>query len=109
MSIQRYKVLYDSATAGNSEWFALDTRYQEADITRYLNVNVTSGDTVTVQGILEDAKGIDKSFLDALSSGQIVEIVAVTGNGQVNFTAPYSHIRIVKSGTNGRAFVEGFI
>ena len=108
MNIKRFKELYNSSTAATSDWYQLDTRYDE-NMVRSLVVSVTSGDTVTIEGIVKDVKGGDKSFLDVLVDGEIATIKAYTESGRDVLEGPWTYIRVVKEGSNGRAIVQGFV
>ncbi len=77
MGIKRNKTLYDSIAAGTGDWIALDVRYEEAP-TRPIRVVCASGDTITLQGIVRDVKGIDKSFLDTLQDADISDLAVYT-------------------------------
>lgn len=107
-SIKRSKVLYDSAAADTSDWFALDVRYDESP-SRAIQVYVTTGDTITIQGITKDVKGIDKSFLDTLTTADISDIKAYTASEPDVLEGPWTYIRVVKTGTTGQGKVQGFI
>ena len=108
-SIKRHKVILESTGAvATGEWFELDVRYEEAG-TRILQVQVTTGDTITIQGITQDVKGIDKSFLDDLVTADITSISAITTTDDYLLEGPWRYIRAVKTGTTGPAKVQGFI
>lgn len=108
MGIKRNKTLYDAIAAGTGDWIALDVRYEEAP-TRPIRVVCASGDTITLQGIVRDVKGIDKSFLDALTDDDISDLAEYTENASDILEGNWTYIRAVKSGTNGRGLIEGFV
>jgi hypothetical protein len=108
MSILRYKVLLDQTAAGNGEWIDLDVRYSNGE-TRAIMCELTSSDTVIIQAIVKDVRGIDKSFLDTLDTDDIVVLKTFSADGEYVFDAPYTYIRAVKTGTTGNAKVSGFI
>lgn len=109
MSIRRNKVLYDDSAAGNGDWIALDTRYEQNPVGRSIKVTMTAGDTITLQGITKDEKGIDKSFLDALIAEDITDLKIYTQTENDVLDGSWTYIRIVKAGTSGDAYVEGFV
>lgn len=108
MSIKRYKVLYNSATAGTGDWVALDTRYEQLS-ERPLKVTLVDGDTVTLQAIVKDVKGPDKSFLTTLTDSEIASLKTYTETEQDILEGAWTYIRIVKTGTSGVALVEGTV
>lgn len=109
MGIKRYKVLFDASTASTGEWFSLDSRYDQST-ERVVQVDLTVGDTVYLEGTTKDVKGIDKSFLDDLEASDISIIGTYTADntGDV-LVGPWSYIRVRKTGTTGAAKVSGFI
>lgn len=108
--IKRHKVLYDSSAAGTGDWFRLDNRYDESP-ERILQVYMTAGDTITLQGATKDLKGVDSSTVTAsLETEDITDIVEyISSNAGDVLTGPWTYIRIVKTGTTGAAKVQGFI
>lgn len=107
-AIKRTKILYNSSAAGNGSWVSLDNRYDQSP-TRSLIISLVSGDTITLQAITQDVKGNDKSFLDSLSSADIVSLKTYTASESDVLEGPWTYIRVVKTGTNGVAKVQGFI
>lgn len=110
VAIKRHCVLYDSASAGTGEWFRLDNRY-DLDTNRIIQVDLTTDDTVTLQGTTVDVRGGDPATVVAgLTAKDISTIKEYTAdaNGDV-LTGPWTYIRVVKTGTNGNAKVQGFI
>lgn len=107
--ILRYKVLYDSAEAGNGEWFRLDNRYDERE--RVVNVDLTTGDTVTIQGIVKDVRGAKPSdFFSSLEADDIATLDVLTEDTENPvLRGPWTYIRVVKEGTNGNLKVSGYI
>lgn len=110
MGIRRWKTLFDSNvnTSGTGAWIALDVRYEEHALRSIMGAVIT-GDTVTVQGITKDIKGIDKSFLTTLETQDITNLNAYTADFNDVLIGPWTYVRVVKTGTAGRAKVEGFI
>jgi hypothetical protein len=108
MASKRHHILYQSAAAGNGDWVQLDTRYED-DTTRVIQVELTASDTVIIQGITKDVKGIDKSFLDDLTAADITNITTISADGFYNLTGAWSFIRAQKTGTAAVATVQGMI
>lgn len=108
MSIKRYKVIFDGTAAETGEWFALDVRYDESP-SRAIQVQVTSGDTIKIQAITKDVKGIDKSFLDELDADDIADLKTYSASEADTLDGPWTYIRAIKTGTTGPAKVSGFI
>lgn len=108
-SIRRNKELYDAVAAGTGEWIALDTRYEDSPTSRPIRVVLTAGDTLTLQGIVRDVKGIDKSFLDSLTADDISTLKVYTATENDLLDGNWTYIRAVKTGTAGRGLMEGFI
>lgn len=109
MSIRRNIKLYDSASAGTGSWIALDTRYDEDPTSRPLRIVVASGDTLTLQGIVKDVKGIDKSFLDSLLTEEISTLAEYTESQVDVLDGNWTYLRVIKAGTAGKGIIEGFI
>ncbi len=110
MSIKRFKTLYDTqAAAGTGDWVPLDVRYDDGSEVRTLIISVTSGDTVELQGIVKDVKGMDKSFLDTLQTSDITTLATYTESDNDVLEGPWTYIRVVKSGTSGPCKVSGFV
>lgn len=107
-SIKRWKTLYDAVAAGNGDWIALDSRYDESP-SRVIQVELTSTDTIIIQGITKDVKGIDKSFLDTLNANDISVITTISADGSYHLQGPWTYIRAVKTGTTANAKAQGFI
>lgn len=110
-AIKRYKVLYNDSAAETSEWFRLDVRYDH-DTVRTLNIELTAGDTITIEGTTFDVRGTDKQRRDglaALTAEDIGTLNTYTTSDTDNLTGPWTHIRVVKTGTTGNAKVSGFI
>lgn len=106
-SIKRYKVLYDSAnTTGN--WIALDSRYDDGDNVRSIQIDITGTSSVSIQGTTRDVKGIDKSFLDTLPATDISTLNTVTADTAMNLEGPWTYIRVVAVGA-GAVKVQGFV
>lgn len=107
-AIKRHKVLFDAATATTGDWIPLDVRY-ENNSARTIQIILTVGDTVIIEGITKETKGIDKSFLTTLDADDISVIGSYTADGELNLDNPYTYIRARKTGTTGNAKVQGFI
>lgn len=107
-SIKRWKVLYDSIAAGNGDWIALDVRYDESPV-RTIQVELTSTDTIIIQGTTKDVKGTDKSFLTSLATDEIATITTISADGAYTLNGPWTYIRAVKTGTTARAKAWGFV
>lgn len=108
MSIRRYVQLYNSATAATGSWIELDSRYEELS-ERALIITVTSGDTLTLQGVVKDVKGNDQSYLNSLSAADITTLKTYTTSGNDIMHGNWRYIRVVKTGTAGVGTIEGFI
>lgn len=104
----RHKVLLQSVDEGAGPWIALDTRYIKY-AERAIQVAVTNGDEITIQGITKESKGLDKSFLDNLSAADISDIKTYDTNTADVLTGSWTYIRAVKVGDSGFAKVQGFI
>lgn len=109
MSIRRHKRLYDALAAGTGDWIQLDTRYDESPAGRPLRVVLTAGDTLTLQGILKDEKGIDKSFLNSLLAEDISTLKIYTTSQVDVLDGNWTYIRAIKTGTAGKGILEGVI
>lgn len=107
-SVKRFKVLFDAATASTGSWFALDSRYDESP-TRAIQIDLTVGDTVVIEGTTKDVKGTDKSFLTTLSANEISILGSYTASDADVLEGPWTYIRVRKTGTTGPAKVQGFI
>lgn len=108
MSYKRYKELMNQSTAGNSQWWDLDVRYEAISV-RPIQGTITSGDTIVIQGTTKDIKGNDKTFLDSLTSNDYTTLATYTANFNDLIEGNWTYIRIVKTGANGTAVVKGFI
>lgn len=107
--IRRHKVIYDSADAGTGEWYELDSRY-EVDATRSLIITMNASDTVAIQATVVRAQ--DRRRLeDIIQDEDIVTLESYTGATDVDaiLNGNYTFIRVVKTGSNGNAKVQGFI
>lgn len=107
MGIKRYKVLLDQAAAGNGDWVRLDTRYEE-DPGRPIQLDIVSGDTITIQGITKDIRG-EGDPTDNLDSDDIVDLDDFTSSGSTILNGNWTYIRVKKTGTNGNAKISGFV
>jgi hypothetical protein len=108
-AIRRTKRLYDAVAAGTGDWVALDYRYDDIAASRPLRIVLTAGDTLTLQGILMDEKGIDKSFLDTLLAEDISTLKIYTTSEVDVLDGTWSYIRAIKTGTAGKGILEGHI
>jgi len=109
MSIRRNKKLYDAVAAGTGSWVALDSRHDDNPASRPLRIVLTAGDTLTLQGIVKDAKGIDKSFLDNLLAEDISTLKIYTVSEVDILDGSWTYIRAIKTGTAGKGILEGYI
>ncbi len=109
-SIKRHKVLMDQTVAGNGDWFRLDSRY-DLDTQRILQVDLTVGDTIVIEGTTVDVRGGDVATVTAgLASNDITTIETLTADGVLNLLqGPWTYIRATKTGTTGNAKIQGFI
>jgi len=98
----------NQSTAGNSKWFDLDVRYEKISV-RPINGTVTAGDTVAIQATTKDVKGNGLSFLNSLAASDYTTLATYTTNFNDLIEGNWTYIRVVKTGTNGAAVVEGFI
>lgn len=108
VGIKRYKQLYNATAAGTGSWVELDIRYDKAPF-RTLIFSVTAGDTLELQGITKDFKGIDETWLTSLTASEITSLKTYTASGNDVLEGPWTHIRVVKTGTAGNGLVEGFV
>ena len=109
MSIRRNKLLYDAVAAGTGNWIPLDVRYEDDPVARPLRIVLTAGDTLTLQAIVKDVKGIDKSFLDDLLAEDISTLKIYTESETDVLDGGWTYIRAIKTGTAGKGILEGFI
>lgn len=107
VAIKRNVVLLDQSTAGNGEWVRLDTRYDQ-NTERSLNIDVTSGDTIDIQGVTLDAK--DATALAAIvEADDIGTLATYTEDDTDVLTGNWTYIRAVKTGTTGNAKIQGYV
>ncbi len=107
--VKRYVQLLNSSLEVTGNWVQLDSRYAK-DQARSLIVSIDAvGDTVTLQGVVKDIKGIDKSFLNTLASEDIATLKIYTQSEHDVLEGPWSFIRAIKQGTAGLAVVEGMV
>ena len=109
-AIKRYKVLYDSSAAGNGDWIRLDNRY-DISPQRIINIDLTAGDTIVLQGAVKDLKGVAQDTVTgSLTTSDISTIETFTEDSTEHLlTGPWTYIRVVKTGTTGNAKVSGFV
>lgn len=107
MGIRRYKVLMDQTAAGTGDWYRLDSRYEE-DPSRPLQINVTTGDTVTIQATTKDIRGAEDPTT-TLTSEEIIDLDDFTATTSTLLNGNWTYIRIKKTGTTGNARVSGHI
>lgn len=107
MGFRRNKILYNSSAAGIGEWVSLDSRY-EIDPTRVIHAVLAAGDVITIQGTTVDIRGPENP-LDSITDYDIVDITEFDESGTGTLIGPYTYIRAVKTGTAGRAKVQGFM
>lgn len=109
-SIKRNKVLLDQTTAGDGEWIRLDSRY-DCDSFRTLQVNMSVGDTITIQGTTVDVRGANPAdVIASLTPEDISDLQVFTDSGTGDLLAgPWSYIRAVKVGATGSAKVQGYV
>lgn len=107
-SAKRYVQLYNSAAAGTSSWFRLDSRYEKISV-RPIHFSITAGDTFVLQALVKDAKGIDETYLNSVTAADIATLGTFTSTGDELIEGNYTWIRVTKTGTNGVGVVEGFI
>lgn len=109
MSIKRFKVLYDDTAAGTGDWIRLDNRYDDGSEIRSLIVKLTAGDTATLQATAKDVRGGDGSFVDDLLAKEIATLTIYTGDTNDLLEGPWTHIRVIKTGTAGNCYVAGYV
>ena len=109
-AIKRHKVLLDQSAAGNGDWIRLDSRYDH-DSSRILQIDLTVGDTIDIEGTTVDVRGGNPAVVTAgLAADDITTIQSFTANGTGDLLAgPWTYIRAVKTGTTGNAKVQGFV
>lgn len=106
-SIKRNVVLLDQSAAGAGDWIRLDTRY-DSDTERAMNINLTTGDTIAIEGVTLDAK--DATALAAIvESDDIATLGSFTENTSEILNGNWTYIRAVKTGTTGNAKVQGYV
>lgn len=108
-SIRRTIRLYDAVAEGTGDWVALDYRYDDIAASRPLRVVLAAGDTLTLQGILKDNIGIDKSFLTTLLAEDISTLKVYTQSEVDVLDGTWSYLRAIKTGTAGKGILEGNI
>ena len=113
--IRRHKVLYDTNAAGNGEWFRLDSRY-EIDPERAIQIEVSGGDTVTIQattvdyrGNINPATGVTFDPDTDLAADDITDLITYNADDNDILTGNWSWIRVVKAGGAANAKVQGYI
>lgn len=99
--------MYNATAAGTSQWFHFDFRHDDAPF-RTINVNMSVGDTVNIEATAYDIKGQDINNL-TVPADEIVVLKSYTASGEDVIQGPWAAIRIVKSGTTGKAVVDGII
>lgn len=109
MSIRRNKFLYNAIAAGTGDWIPLDVRYEGHPEGRPLRIVLSAGDTLTLEGIVRDVKGADKSFLTSLVTTDISIIKVYTETEDDLLDGNWTYIRAVKTGTTGLGIMEGFV
>ena len=109
-AIKRYKVLYDSAAAGNGNWIRLDNRYDQSS-ERIIHIDLTAGDTVVLQGVVKDQRGVDQDTIIASLVPSDIAVIEtfIADSTEHLLVGPWSFIRVVKTGTTGNAKVSGFV
>lgn len=108
-SIKRHKVLLNQSEAGNGDWIRLDSRY-ENDASRAIQVELTTGDTVTIEGTTKDVRGGDPATVVAgLTAEDITTLKTYTETTADTLYGPWTYIRATKTGTTGNAKVNGFV
>jgi len=101
-----HKVLLNQAGAGTTDWVQVDS-VDFSDLNpSTLQISLTSGDTITIEGITQRFKGIEKDF-STLTAVDITEIAEVTASGFVSLVGTWTYIRVIKTGTAGNAKVQG--
>ncbi len=108
ISAKRYVQLYNSASAGTSPWFRLDSRYEKISV-RPIHFSIVAGDTFILQAIVKDFKGIDETYLDSLTAADISTLGTFIATGDELIEGNFTWIRVTKTGTAGVGVVEGFI
>lgn len=104
----RHKVLLQTGAATTGPWIRIDNRYQDG-IDRAIQVSLQEGDTIRIEGITQDAKGMDKSFLTTLGPNDISVLKEYTESAGDVLQGSWTYIRAVKVGTAGFAKVQGFV
>jgi hypothetical protein len=108
-TVRRHVTIYDAVAAETGSWVALDARYDDNPVARSLRVHLEAGDTLTLQAIVKDVKGIDKSFLDSLLAADITTLKIYTASEADTLDGGWTYIRAIKSGTAGRGVMEGIV
>lgn len=108
-SVRRYVDIYSAIAAGTGDWVPLDTRYEKTPEGRALRVQLTAGDTITLQAITKDVKGIDKSFLTSLLAQDISTLKTYTQSETDLLDGNWTYIRAVKTGTAGIGIISGVV
>lgn len=108
-TIKRYVQLFNASTATSGPWVPLDVRY-ETKPSRILTINLTTGDTVAIQGTTKDIRGPGYDQITPnLTAADIATITSVTTSGFYEVSGPWTFIRVTKTGTAGNATVEGMV
>ena len=108
-NIRRHVELYNATAAGTGDWVPLDVRYDDNPASRSLRCVLTAGDTLTLEGIIKDVKGIDKSFLDDLLDNEISTLKIYTASEVDVLDGSWTYVRAIKTGTAGVGILEGFL
>ncbi len=110
-AIRRHKLLLQTfePNLATGDWIAMDVRYDETS-ERAVTGSVVAGDTVVLEVLTNDVKGIDKSFLDSLTAEDIVVFGTYTADFAATIPSGYTYIRARKSaGTTSTVKVQGMI
>lgn len=107
VAIKRNVVLLDQSAAGNGDWVRLDTRYDQ-NTERGINISLTSGDTIEIEGVTLDAK--DAVALAAIVESDDIGILGTYTESDADvLTGNWTYIRAVKTGTTGNAKIQGYV
>ncbi len=107
MAIRRHKVIFDASTASTSAWVRLDSRY-EVDATRSIQVNVTSGDSIDIEGTSLDIRGEGDPTV-GIAAADVSVLATYTEDSTDVLSGNWTYIRAVKTGTTGPGKVQGHV
>ena len=105
MPSKRHIILFNASTATTGDWYKI----ADPETPSAIQVNMNASDTVTLQGTTLEAA--DVTALGTVAAADITDLKEYTGGTDFNDTllAPFTFIRVTKTGTTGTAKVQGAI